>query len=232
MKRRITRAPTLLAMLAVLAASGLQGVARQQEERRLPAQKPQEGRIVPQQERPIIEVQAQPAGEEAARVAVPRECRRATLDVQTHDVPDRFAPPGSGLSLSPALTSFLAGRNLTPKGYDDPSVNRVFADSFRLRSCRVCYATLEVRVRYLPDYWVNDTITAGVAPFNSPGTVFMYSGLWSLSGPNPSPKTATFALSAAALNQHLMGGPVPSFLDVIAQDDTDFDYARLSVWYY
>jgi hypothetical protein len=29
-----------------------------------------------------------------------------------------------------------------------------------------------------------------------------------------------------------MGSPVPSFLDVIAQEDTDFDYARLSVWYY
>jgi hypothetical protein len=232
MKIRITRASTLLATLAILAASGLQGVARQQEERRLPAQTPQEGRIVPQQERPIIEIQAQPAGEEAARVAVPRECMSAKPDVQTHDVPDRFAPPGSGLSLSPTLTSYLAGLNLTPKGYDDPSVNKVFADSFRLRSCRVCYATLEVRVRYLPDAWNNDTITAGVAPFNSPGTLFMYTGLWSLGGPNPSPKTATFALSAAALNQHLMGGPVPSFLDLIAQDDTDFDYAKLSVWYY
>jgi hypothetical protein len=51
-------------------------------------------------------------------------------------------------------------------------------------------------------------------------------------GANPNPKTETFTLSTAAMNQHVMTGPVPSFLGLIAQDDSNFDYARLSVWYY
>jgi hypothetical protein len=235
MKNRLLHASTTLAVLVLLVASDSQGIAQQQTARLLPARPQQEGRTVarPQQERPIIEVQAQPVSAEAARVAVPRECGRTSPEVQTHDVPDKFTPPGSPLSLSPVLTSFLAGHNLTPKGYDDPRVNMVFADSFRLRSCRICYATLEVGVRYSQDLWINDTITAGVAPFNNaPGAIFMYGGLWNQNGANPNPKSATFALSAAALNQYVMTGSVPSFLDVIAQDDSDFDYAKLSVWYY
>ncbi len=234
MQRRITRSSTLIALLALLAATGLQGVARQQATRQPPAEAQQERRVVEQpqqQERPIIEIQAQPVTAEAARVAVPRECERLSPDVQTHDVPDKFAPPGAAVSLSPALSSYLAGRGVTPKGYDDASVNRVFADSFRLRNCRICYATLEVGVRYSADYWINDTITVGVPPFNTP-SIFMYGGLWNLSGTNPNPKVATYALSAAAMNQYVMSGPVPSSAEVLTQDDSNIDYAKLSVWYY
>jgi hypothetical protein len=236
MKNRFLCAFTTLAVLVLLVASDSQGIAQQQTARQLPARPQQEGSTVakPQQERPIIEVQAQPVSAEAERVSAPRGCGQTSPDVQVHDVADKFTPPGSPRSLSPALTSFLAGRNLTTKGYDDPRVNMVFADSFRLRSCRICYATLEVGVRYTQDYWINDTITAGVAPFNNaPGAIFMHSGLWNLNGPNPqNPKIATFTLSTAAMNQYIMTGPMPSFLDVIAQDDSDFDYAKLSVWYY
>ncbi|HEX8282881.1 MAG TPA: hypothetical protein VF588_05980 [Pyrinomonadaceae bacterium] len=235
MKSKITRASTTLAMLALLAASGLHGAAQQREVRRLPAEVQQERRIPveQQQERPIIELQGEKiAPPDAGRVAVPRECARLRPDVQRHDVADNFAPPGAPLQLSPTLTSFLASRNTTPKGYDDQSVNRVFADSFRLRSCRICYATLQVRLRYTWDWWSNDTITAGVAPFNPASVRFLYSNLWNPSGPNPTAKTVTFPLSTADMNNYIMTGSMPPFLDVITQDDSDFDYATLSVWYY
>lgn len=223
--RLLCASTTLLTALALLASSSPRGFAQQQPPRQFPTR--------PQRERPIIEVQAQPVLVEEARIAVPPQCLRANLDVQTHDVADKFAPPGSPVSLSPALASYFTGRNLTPKGYDDPRVNMVFADSFRLRSCRICHATLEVGVRHYGDLWDNDTITSGLPPFTtSSGTIFMYGGIWNPNGPNANPKTATFTLSAAALNQHVMSGPVPSFLDLIAQDDSDFDYAKLSVWYY
>ncbi len=155
-------------------------------------------------------------------------------EVQTHDGADNFKPPGTPLTLSPALTSFLNGLNLTPKGYDDNHINKVFADTFRLRSCKVCFATLEVRIRHDQDIWTNDTLTVGNAPFNtSPGVNIFYTSLWSPPGTNP--KSPTFVLPAAALNNYigsLMGGSAQPWLDVIAQDDTDFDYAKLSVWYY
>jgi hypothetical protein len=230
MKSQLFHASTTLASLALLVASGLHVVAQQGPPiRRLPAERRERAIMTRQQdERPLVELPTQEVNPEAARVEVPRECRRTRPEVQTHDVADSFTPPGSPLSLSAGLANFLNGLNLTPKGYDDPRVNAVFADSFRLRSCRVCYATLEVGARYLPDYWVNDTITAGVAPFNAPGVVFAYGGLWNPVGTN----TKTFVLSAAAMNNHIMNGPVPSYLDLIAQDDTDFDYATLSVWYY
>lgn len=234
MKNRFLCAFTTLAVLILLVASGSQGIAQQQTPPQLPAQPQQEGRTVakPQRERPIIEIQAQPVSSEDARVAVPRECGQKP-EVQVHDVADKFTPPGSPVSLSPALTSFLASHNLTPKGYDDPRVNMVFADSFRLRSCRICHATLEVGVRHTQDYWINDTITAGVAPFNNgSGAIFMHSGLWNQNGTDPNPNSPTFTLSTAALNQYIMTGSMPLFLDVIAQDDSDFDYAKLSVWYY
>jgi hypothetical protein len=69
-----------------------------------------------------------------------------------------------------------------------------------------------------------------MAPFNPPGVLFMYSQLWNPAGANP--KSMTFALSTAAMNQYVMTGPVPPLLDFIAQDDSNFDYATLSVWYY
>ncbi|HEX8723613.1 MAG TPA: hypothetical protein VF736_23555 [Pyrinomonadaceae bacterium] len=230
MRSQIARASTTLAILALLVASGLHGAAQQQPVRRLPTEQQDRRVVTGQQERQIIEVPAEKINPDAASVAVPRECARIRPDVQTHDTADKFAPPGSPLTLSPTLTSFLAGRNLTPKGYDDPRVNMVFADSFRLRSCRVCYATLEVGIRHDRDIWDNDTITAGIAPFNPPGVLFMYSQLWNPAGANP--KSSTFVLSTAAMNNHIMNGSMPLYMDLITQDDSDHDYATLSVWYY
>ena len=41
------------------------------------------------------------------------------------------------------------------------------------------------------------------------------------------------ALPTNALNQYIMqDNPLPTYLDLRVQDDSDVDYARLVVWYY
>jgi hypothetical protein len=224
MKNRLLRASTTLTVLALLVASGLPGAAQQLPSRQQqPADREEERKIAvmpPQELRP-----------EVVAVKVPQECERIRPEVQMHDGPDNFKPPGNPVTLNPALTNWLNAHNFSWKGYDDPRVNIFFADSFRLRSCRVCYATLEVGVRHYQDVWGNDGISIGAAPFDtSPGVRIVNAAVWNPATPNP--KTLTFALSAAALNSLLMTGPMPPWLDVAAQDDTDFDYAKLSVWYY
>jgi hypothetical protein len=224
MKSHPSGASSILPVLILLVASGLTGTAQQPTTTR---QQP-----TAQQEKPLIPEPAElrELNPEALRIAVPRECMGIRPDVQAHDVADTFNPPGAPLTLSSALAAYLSGKPV--KGYDDKRVNMIFADSFKLRNCRVCYATLEVGVRHDQDLWTNDTITVGAAPFTaSPGTYFIYSGIWS--PPTPNPKTLTFALPTAALNSYLFStSTVPTSLDVVAQDDTNFDYAKLSVWYY
>ena len=167
---------------------------------------------------------------EVLRIAIPRPCGSARPDVQMHGNP-------GGLALSPSLASFLSSHNITPKGYDNPAINKVFADSFKLRSCRVCYATLEVRFKHGPGVFVprqgnfsNDTITVGVNGF---ATRFVSGAqIWSATMPNP--KTITYALvPTATLNNYIFNAPAPApFVDIVVQDDTEVDYCKLSVWYY
>jgi hypothetical protein len=222
MKSHIFLASSILAVLTLLFASGLSSTAQQITTR------PEQS--VQQLERSLPEFTVQELDSEALRIKLPPECERTRPDVQTHDVSDNFNPPGTPLMpvLSPALTSFLTSHNLSPKGYDDNRVNKVFADSFKLRSCRVCYATLELRVRHYQDLWWNDKITVGAAPFNSPGVVFTYANIWKSTDPNTKP--LPFSLPTSSLNSYLFQNA--PWLDIVAQDDTDFDYARLSVWYY
>lgn len=231
MKSNLFRASSILAVLILLVALGLSSSTAQQPTTR--QQQPAQ-----QEEIQIRELAVQELDSETLRIAVPQVCKGIVPVVQTHDVADNFNPAGSPVSLSPALTTFLSGKPV--KGYDDKRINMVFADTFKLRSCRVCYATLEVRVRHQPGLWSptnssygNDSILAGAAPFTSLLRFMGPAGIWSADLPNP--KTLTLATTSADLNRlntYLGTGPFPPFLDIVAQDDTDFDYAKLSVWYY
>lgn len=223
MKNQLFRASTTLAVLALLVASGLPGTAQQLPGRQRPTDQ--------QEERKAVEIPTQEMKPETLHVEVPRECERIRPEVQMHDRPDNFKPPGDPVTLSPALKSWLKAHNLSCKGYDDERVNMCFADSFKLRSCRICYATLEVGVQHYQDVWTNDGITIGAAPFNtSPGVTLVSTLIWNPATPNPRPQG--YALPTAPLNGLISSGPMPPFLDVYAQDDTNFDYAKLSVWYY
>lgn len=210
MKSQFFRASSTLAVLTLLVAFGLSAVA--QERPRQPAQ---------EQEPQLRELAVQQLDSETLRIAVPPQCKGITPDIQTHN-------SGTGVTLSPALANFLSGKPV--KGYSNPAVNKYFGDSFRLRNCRVCYATLEVNVRHYNDVFGNDSLTVGAAPFStSPGVTFLSTAIWGQ--PTPNPKAMTFALPG--LNNYVSTtSTLPSFLDLVAQDDTDFASARLTVWYY
>ncbi len=237
MKNQHSHASSILSMLLLIVALSTSGIAQEQrirqQQQQLPDCPPLE-QIPDRREKPLISglAMARELNQENLRIALPRECRGIRPDVQTHDAADNFNPPGNPVTLSPMLANYLSSLNLTPKGYDDDSYNKVFADSFKLRNCRVCYARLEVRVRHCGDLWNNDTITVGAAPFNSaPGLILSYGNIWT--PPTPNPKTLSFTLSTAALNQYLSSTTtMPTFLDLITQDDSDVDQATLSVWYY
>ena len=94
-------------------------------------------------------------------------------------------------------------------------------------------------MKHAPGPWIknapnysNDTILAGAAPF---GTALRFIGsanIWSSDLPNPKPLGLAISPGGLTnLNQHLFQN-TPAYVDVIAQDDTNFDSATLTVWYY
>jgi len=213
MKSNLHRPSSILAVLILLGTVSLSGSA----------QRPTTGQQEPvqQQEPQLRELAVQQLDAEALRIAVPRACKKKPV-IQTHN-------GGTGVSLSPALASYLSGKPV--KGYNNPAVNKFFGDSFQLDNCRVCYATIAVKVEHYSDVWTNDSLTVGVAPFSGSGSVFVSGALWVPATPNP--KTITWTLSPTLLTNYLMSGSAPpKFLDLVAQDDTNFHSATLSVWYY
>jgi hypothetical protein len=212
MKRHLYRASSILAVFFLLVAFTFSGVAQQTPRQQQPAQQEEP-------ERPELMVQQIDA--ETLRVAVPRACAGVRPVVQTHN-------GGTGVTPSAALLSFMGTH--ARKGYNNPAVNTYFGDSFRLQNCRVCYATISANVQHYSDNWSNDGLTVGTAPFGS-GNVFVSGYIWN--PPTPNPKTLTWVLNAGLLNTYVTTGSLPpKFLDVYAQDDTDFHSTTLSVWYY
>lgn len=218
----------ILAVSALLVSLASSGIAQEQ-----PAEQQRTAATAQKGELRIPELASQEPNPESVRPKVPRECAGSKPDVQTHS---------SSATLSPALTSFLSSHNLSHKSYGDAHINTVFADSFKLRNCRVCYATLEVVVKHGAGTYQagasdfsNDTITVGVAPFtpSTPPARFVSAQIWTATTPNP--KTLTYALSPpAALSNHIFtgAGTPPAYLDIVAQDDTEIVSCKLSVWYY
>lgn len=118
-------------------------------------------------------------------------------------------------SPSPALARFLSG------------LNGVFGDSFRLCSCEVCKAKLEIRVEKTAPR-ANDSIIVGIAPFGH-GQRIVDGRIWTNSSPEP-PKTLTYLLDAASLKELLCHQKGPYFwLDVYIKAGTAVDWMRLTV---
>jgi hypothetical protein len=214
MKIYFSRLLSILSAFIVLASLASSGAAQQPTDRQQPTTQ--------QQERQIPELATQEMSAEERRIRVPRECQGIKPVVETHS--------SNPVTLSTALTNYLTSHSLPSKGYGDPRVNRFFADSFRLKSCRVCYATLELRVKHGGDIWQNDGVTGGVAPF-SPVKMFS-SAVWPNSGGTLGP-LPPIASSIPLLNQYIftVWPPLPS-MDVVVQDDTQVDAVTLTVWYY
>jgi len=209
MKSHVFRATSILAVFLLLVAFSLSGIAQQPTT--------QQRQPLEQQEPQLPELRVQQLSSETLRIAVPRECAGITPDVQTHNA-----------SPSAALLAYIGTH--ARKGYNNPAVNTYFGDSFKLHNCRVCYATITAKVQHGGDVWTNDSLTVGVAPFGGPATVFVSGLIWP---PNTNPTTLTWVVPAVPLTTYLMSGSLPpKYLDVFAQDDTDFHSATLSVWYY
>jgi hypothetical protein len=237
MKGHSLHRSSILAVLVLLIALSSSSTTAQRPTTRQQQQRPAEQQQQ-QEEVRLPELTVQELNPEALRVSVPHECAGIRPDVQIHDVNDNFNPPGNPVTLSASLASYLSGKPI--KGYDDPRLNMVFADNFKLRNCRVCYATLEFRVQHpagswsanAPDY-SNDTIIAGVAPFPTTQRFFGPANIWSGTLPNPKTMTlSTTSASLALLNQYLMTGPISRDLHIVSQDDSTFDSVKLTVWYY
>lgn len=150
-----------------------------------------------------------------------------------HDTNDGFAPPGTPATLSPALNAWLVAPRTPRRGYDQAGLNMHFGDSMRIRPCKVCRAQLEIRVkRASSTSAANDALHVGGAPFNtavlkvaSPVPLWQSTGL--------TDRVLTVPLPAAALNNYIFNGPPgTSLLDVYVQDDSNVDYAKLTVWYW
>jgi hypothetical protein len=231
MKRNFPRISAILAVFTFLVASTFIGTAQEKRAQQQPAQ---------QEEVQLPQLAQREQASEALSVKIPPECDKLKVDVQTHDVNDNFKPPGNPVSLSSLLSAFLSGKPV--KGYDDKRTDMIFADSFKLRSCRVCYATLEFRAQHQPGpfsatapNYSNDNILAGAAPFTSALRFIGTTGIWSGSTPLITTPPVTLGITPGGLtnlNMYLATGTMPPYMDVIAQDDTDFDYMTLRVWYY
>jgi hypothetical protein len=201
--------------------------------------------------------------QETQTVQVPENCRNITPDAQRH------GDAGYVIDPSPTLTQYLTKQVGNTKGYDEGKLDVNFVDSFKLKNCRVCYATLEYRIKHDGSEWRNDTFVAGVAPFTDSRLYFfrpenrcfnkpdIIGCIWVVPiqsantnanasatpnpsptptpPPDPNPKTVTLGITPtalAALNNYLVTGPTPTYLDVRGEDDTEFDYIVLRVWYY
>lgn len=245
-KRLLSRAPLLLAALALPAASNFVGSARQTGDARQRTQ---------QEEKTPPELASQQLNPEVFDGKFPKACEKIQPDVQTHDVNDNFAPPGSAGIFNPALTAFAQSMGRPVRGYDGGGDDKFFYDSFNLRGCRVCYARLELTVSHGPDSgpvdngnsnqqtgktvaltgYHNDNITVGGAPFSPAPRKVLSADLWPpLNASNTNnPQPMTVVLPTGALNAYIMYGLTPpQSLDVVIQDDTLVDYITLKVWYF
>lgn len=148
---------------------------------------------------------------------------------------DMFAAGGPMATpwMSPAMTTMFSGK--PRRTFDDSNGTSVprdkwFGASIPLGSCKICKATLEIRIKRNPGPAEpatgqngNDTIYVGTAPFSGANTL---AAVKPWVGEAATVKTVTIPLTAAQLNSLVFGTGV---LDVLIQDDTSVDYVKLTL---
>ncbi len=139
---------------------------------------------------------------------------------------DDYTAPVDPLAPRPVLLTTPVGSTYT--GFDDPTPNRFLAHTFRNLPCGIQTATLTVAMKALPDIPSNDTIALnrptlwGSAISALPGA----GGTW-----NPGQTlTITLDLSALPGGGNIIGNLNSlHFLDLLVQDDTMIDWAKLVI---
>ena len=130
---------------------------------------------------------------------------------------------------------YLISTGLLQRQYDDPGTNkRLFGDSFRLGSCRVCGARVYVRARREGELFDNDTLAFGVSDaanginYNPVSVAPAFSPMWT---GQPSPFTFYREIGGSVLNPEINAKNAAT-LDISSQDDTAIDWIRVYIWRY
>ncbi len=159
-------------------------------------------------------------------VPCPTECPGQVMKTICYEAGrvDAFAAPVDPLTPRPIFASFLSTYSTKP--FDDATVNRVIGTSFQNLPCGIVGGVLEIKLRAENDLPFNDSISlqclgstfAWGSPISAlPGA----GGTW-----NPGQNQTFFiSLPAAVISQMNASGA----LDVMLQDDTTVDYARLTI---
>ena len=190
--------------------------------------------------------------------------RCPTVIVYENGLADNFALPADPVHPSLALDAFLQATaipGLPPVAYDENGeCDHHFGDSFKIDSCNICCgicsATLEITMRGCGgSIECNDSITVGVAPFNTAGGVVLWNGYVNGIGcpgdPGPVPVNPTKPDVNAATTKRPSGPISPTivkkieldprkleelicerhihYLDVYVQDDQVIDSMRLVI---
>ena len=190
----------------------------------------------------LLELKLPELSQEAPPVKVPQNCQNITPDVQKH------GGKGYVIEPSPALAQHLQKLAEKTKSYGEVGVDRQVVDSFKLKNCRVCHATIEYQVSQKGLGWESDTFVAAIAPFTDGHKYFItppnkcnanskrIGCIWDKSAESDKEsKTVTLEIEPSlltALNTYLATGSMPTYLDIRGEDDTTFDYITLRVWYY
>lgn len=190
----------------------------------------------------LLELNLSELSQNAPSVKVPQNCQNITPDVQKH------GGKGYVIEPSPALKQHLKNLVGKTKGYGEVGIDRQVVDSFKLKNCRVCHATIEYQVSNKGLGWEKDSFVAAIAPFTDGNKYFItppnkcnqnssrIGCIWDKSESDKKSKTVTLEIQPSqltTLNSYLATGPIPpTYLDIRGEDDTTFDYVTLRVWYY
>ena len=144
---------------------------------------------------------------------------------------DNFANNGPEMAaVSPALPAYVTSKGALTKGFDDPTENRWVVGSWALPGCRVCrdvVITLNIRRKTHQSLTGNDGIIIGAAPFVGPNVL---ANIKPWVANTLLTKAVTITITMLQFNQFLLNQPTgPIWLDFRVQDDTEVDFAHLTL---
>lgn len=145
---------------------------------------------------------------------------------------DAFAlPPDATAPMSSRLQKMMADSGMDLRKFDERRDNRPFGLSFALPPVRVCAAQLVVRLRRGPDSpsASNDGLVIGVAPFDKLKDTMLLWGTF----PERTDQVRVWDLRQEffANLQLAYAGDAVAWVDLYLNDDTDIDYAKLTLVY-
>ncbi|MBY0505436.1 MAG: protein kinase [Bryobacteraceae bacterium] len=157
-------------------------------------------------------------------------CERKMV-LQEGDADDFALPPDAMGPLSPRLEAMRIKSGESFRHFDERRDNRPFAVSFALPRVRICAAQLVLKVRHSRDLpnASNDAVMVGLAPFDQHKLTIP---LWA-KDPMSESQVVVVDLSHELFGALQLSYPASetAWLDFYLSDDTDLDYAKLTLVY-